>query len=244
MADEMVLMGKVLEIKRKDKPPEKEGKDWTLYQIKIADHRTGVTNGYGWFSTKGGDLKENHSYEFRWKMDGEYRNIVSLVQEIETPAGSPAATASPNESANGLSRSKEEMRWTASLEMATHCVLTMGAASENTGQLRPTIVDWAEWYYEVLLAAPAAPEVEEPIGPQAPPTPVEQPAKAKADAPLDMDERNLRDFLASHNIDRATLEKDILGGKTWDEFLAIKGATVRIAYERAQQYLERQGVTV
>ena len=60
----------------------------------------------------------------------------------------PSGTNSQDE----FRRSKEEMRWTEALHMAT----TMVAREPGTVlQVRPDVTDWAEWFYEQIAASPA-----------------------------------------------------------------------------------------
>lgn len=262
MPDGNTLRGKVLGVTRKDKPKEKEGRDWTLYQVKISDHRTGSVNEYGWFSTKGGDLKTDHSYEFLWEMSGEYRNIKEMIQEIDEPDGALSADKNNATSeADGRSRSKEEMRWTAATEIAVNMI---GHQPRPTPE--QTDDDWkariqllTPWLYEHLQAFPVDAPQEAPQEPLFPEDEEEPPARRQPAKPAPraeattppaktetqttqnptarMSEDDLQLAVLGAGMDWPTFEKEVLQ-TTWAEWTS-HGGTASAAYKRFETWQER-----
>lgn len=267
MAEQFIVRGTILE--KSEKSGESSKGDWTRYAFKIADHDTGRTRTYGWFSDKGASIKQGKSYEFLAEEKpntdnpdkGGFLNIVESHGEIEAPApGSPAAAAA---SANGgrdqseFRRSKEELRLGDSLHMAA---TLLGPTMEGRPNAKNDIVEWAEWFNELLRSVDPEPDQVQ----ESPPTdPPKAKTKAKAtksaepasnapfddeeptdDAPPAMSAEDLKTVLGEIGMNQERFEVEVLN-TDWETFKA-RGGTPLVAYNRLKTWQEKHpgGVTV
>ncbi|MBC8280131.1 MAG: hypothetical protein H8E48_05030 [Chloroflexi bacterium] len=261
MAEQFTVQGKVLE--KKETSGESDKGEWTRYSFKIADHNTGRTRTFGWFSEKGAGIRQNKSYEFLCEEKpnkdpekGPFLNILELVGEIDTPAGSPAAKATGGGD-DGFRRSKEELRYTESLKMAVQAV-GFQFPQEKTWDddlvetTRAAMRSWADWFYELLETCEPDPE-------SAPVEPTEEaPAKKKttnkkadsrgqaADAQAEpaetvpaMSEADLKAVLAEIGMDKEKFEVEVLN-TDWATWKSRNG-TPLAAYRRLQKWQEEHG---
>lgn len=270
MADEFIVQGTILEIKKTGGDyKNKEGR-WTRYSFKIADHNTGRTLTYGWFSDKGGDIDQGMHYEFKCNEETNpdpdkptFRNILELVGSIPAPKpGTKAAAASVNggRDQGEFRRSKEELRFGDALGLAVQVVgyqFHQGTEwdDDTPANIRRVIVEQAEFFNELLKSVDPEPEPEQ--EPPADPPKTTTKAKAtKAKAPADNAPFNDGDSPEATEPTGTMSEDDlkaVLGGigmgkETFEvevlgtdwETFKSRGGTPLVAYNRLKTWQEKQ----
>lgn len=156
MADLMVE-GIILKIERKDGGEDSEKGPWTQYSFHVQHHDTGEKHYYSTFSTDGAEVKSNKSYKFLYttaenkrKPEFPYRNIQGHLEEIETPTSAAPAQQSGRGNNDDVFRTKEELRWTEAMHMATHAM----GPDDPSEDWKQSLAKLANWYYRMLCQPP------------------------------------------------------------------------------------------
>ena len=161
MAEGLGVRGIVTEIGIKDGTSSKG--DWRKYSFNVQGHEDGQKHWYSWFNEKGSGVKTGISYyltyttsENKNNSDHPYRNVQTM-QEIDTPANAaPEERTTADRPRDDIFRTKEELRYTESLHLATRMAqITPGLTADGYfEQQKESVKEWAVWFYQVLSKAP------------------------------------------------------------------------------------------
>ena len=158
MAEGLGVRGIVTEIGIKDGVSDKG--PWRKWSFNVQGHEDGQKHWYSWFNEKGSGVKTGVSYyltystsENKNNSDHPYRNVETM-QEIDTPANAaPEERTTADRPRDEIFRTKEELRFTEAMHMATMMAQKL-TVEDHFEQQKDGLSEWAKWFYQKLSKAP------------------------------------------------------------------------------------------